>query len=113
MRRARAGLRAFPECAGARSVLAGAASFGPAQASQLNVRASENRPSRVETMSTRQLPIAVGPRASARGRGRVLVDFDGTVAPDDPTDRLLERFADPAWRDIEHAWQAGGISSRD
>ena len=43
----------------------------------------------------------------------MLVDFDGTVAPDDPTDRLLERFADPAWRDIEEAWQAGRISSRD
>jgi 2-hydroxy-3-keto-5-methylthiopentenyl-1-phosphate phosphatase len=63
-------------------------------------------------MSTRQWPT-VGPTPSPRGRGRVLVDFDGTVAPDDPTDRLLERFADPAWRDIEDAWQAGRISSRD
>jgi 2,3-diketo-5-methylthio-1-phosphopentane phosphatase len=49
----------------------------------------------------------------ARHRCHVLLDFDGTVAPDDPTDRLLERFADPAWRDIEAAWQAGRISSRE
>jgi 2,3-diketo-5-methylthio-1-phosphopentane phosphatase len=43
----------------------------------------------------------------------VLVDFDGTIAPDDPTDRLLERFADPAWREVEAAWQGGQISSRE
>jgi HAD superfamily phosphoserine phosphatase-like hydrolase len=44
---------------------------------------------------------------------RVLLDFDGTVAPDDPTDRLLERFADPTWRDIETEWQAGRLTSRE
>src|SRR5215510_408310 len=44
---------------------------------------------------------------------RVLLDFDGTIAPDDPTDRLLEQFAEPAWRDIEAAWQEGRISSRE
>jgi 2,3-diketo-5-methylthio-1-phosphopentane phosphatase len=44
---------------------------------------------------------------------RVLVDFDGTIAPDDPTDRLLERFADPAWRKVEAAWQGGEITSRE
>jgi 2,3-diketo-5-methylthio-1-phosphopentane phosphatase len=43
----------------------------------------------------------------------VLVDFDGTIAPDDPTDHLLERFADPVWRDVEAAWQGGRISSRE
>ena len=43
----------------------------------------------------------------------VLVDFDGTIAPDDPTDRLLECYADPAWRDVEAAWQCGEISSRE
>jgi 2,3-diketo-5-methylthio-1-phosphopentane phosphatase len=41
----------------------------------------------------------------------VLVDFDGTIAPDDPTDRLFERFADPLWRVIEEEWQSGRISS--
>jgi HAD superfamily phosphoserine phosphatase-like hydrolase len=40
------------------------------------------------------------------------VDFDGTIAPDDPTDRILEQFADPAWRAIEAKWQAGTITSR-
>jgi 2-hydroxy-3-keto-5-methylthiopentenyl-1-phosphate phosphatase len=44
---------------------------------------------------------------------RILVDFDGTIAPDDPTDRLLERFADPAWREVEAAWQEGDISSSE
>src|SRR5262245_39467864 len=43
----------------------------------------------------------------------VLVDFDGTIAPDDPTDRLLERFADPVWRTVEAEWQAGRMTSRD
>jgi 2,3-diketo-5-methylthio-1-phosphopentane phosphatase len=44
---------------------------------------------------------------------RVLLDFDGTIAPDDPTDRLLERFADPEWQRIEADWQAGRINSRE
>jgi 2,3-diketo-5-methylthio-1-phosphopentane phosphatase len=43
---------------------------------------------------------------------RVLLDFDGTIAPDDPTDRLLDRFADPAWRIVEAEWQAGRLTSR-
>ena len=49
----------------------------------------------------------------SRARWQVLVDFDGTVAPDDPTDRLFERFADPLWRVVETAWQSGEISSRE
>jgi len=44
---------------------------------------------------------------------RVLVDFDGTIAPNDTTDLLLERFAAPAWRDIEDDWKAGRIGSRE
>jgi 2,3-diketo-5-methylthio-1-phosphopentane phosphatase len=43
----------------------------------------------------------------------VLVDFDGTIARDDPTDQLFDRFADPFWRTIEEAWQDGRISSRE
>jgi len=43
----------------------------------------------------------------------VYVDFDGTIAPCDPTDRLFDRFADPYWRVIEAEWQAGGQTSRD
>jgi 2,3-diketo-5-methylthio-1-phosphopentane phosphatase len=41
------------------------------------------------------------------------LDFDGTIAPVDTTDLLLERFADPAWLDIEEEWKAGRIGSRE
>jgi 2,3-diketo-5-methylthio-1-phosphopentane phosphatase len=41
------------------------------------------------------------------------VDFDGTIVPRDVTDFLLERFADPAWQEIEADWQAGRIGSRE
>ena len=41
----------------------------------------------------------------------VYVDFDGTIAPDEPTDQLFERFADPAWRSIDDAWLAGRLTS--
>jgi 2-hydroxy-3-keto-5-methylthiopentenyl-1-phosphate phosphatase len=51
---------------------------------------------------------------AAKGLAReVLVDFDGTIAGDDPTDLLFEHFADPSWRIIEEAWQDGRISSRE
>lgn len=43
----------------------------------------------------------------------VFCDFDGTVALDDVTDRLLERFAADAWRDLESAWVRGEIGSCD
>ena len=43
----------------------------------------------------------------------VYVDFDGTIAPSDPTDQLFDRFADPYWRVIEEEWQQGGQTSRD
>jgi 2-hydroxy-3-keto-5-methylthiopentenyl-1-phosphate phosphatase len=55
---------------------------------------------------------ALAPHSRITGPCSALVDFDGTIAPNDPTDRLLERFAHPAWRDIEAEWQAGRISSR-
>ena len=42
-----------------------------------------------------------------------IVDFDGTIALTDTVDVLLERFADPAWRDIEEQWVAGRISSQE
>jgi 2-hydroxy-3-keto-5-methylthiopentenyl-1-phosphate phosphatase len=41
----------------------------------------------------------------------VYVDFDGTIAPAEPTDRLFDRFADPSWRAIDLAWQAGELRS--
>lgn len=49
----------------------------------------------------------------ARVKCRVLLDFDGTISQIDTTDLLLERFAAPAWRDIEEEWKAGRIGSRE
>ena len=49
----------------------------------------------------------------ARVKCRVLLDFDGTISKVDTTDVLLERFAAPAWRDIEEEWKAGRIGSRE
>jgi 2,3-diketo-5-methylthio-1-phosphopentane phosphatase len=43
----------------------------------------------------------------------VLVDFDGTIATIDTTDRLLTRFADREWLAIEDEWRAGRIGSRE
>jgi 2,3-diketo-5-methylthio-1-phosphopentane phosphatase len=43
----------------------------------------------------------------------VLVDFDGTIALEDTTDLVLERFADPRWREVEADWVAGRIGSRE
>ncbi len=51
--------------------------------------------------------------STARVKCRVLVDFDGTIAPIDTTDLLLERFAAPEWHDIEDDWKAGRIGSRE
>jgi len=42
-----------------------------------------------------------------------IVDFDGTVAPRDTVDALLDRFADPAWKTIEEEWISGRLNSRD
>ncbi|MGE5517369.1 MAG: MtnX-like HAD-IB family phosphatase [Bacteroidota bacterium] len=44
---------------------------------------------------------------------RILCDFDGTIALDDVTDRLLEQFALPHWREVEAEWLAGRIGSRE
>src|SRR2546430_12344755 len=41
-----------------------------------------------------------------------IVDFDGTVAPTDTVDALLERFADPEWRRIEEQWVHGEITAQ-
>ena len=43
----------------------------------------------------------------------VICDFDGTITLKDSTDLLLDRFADPAWLDIEKEWLAGKIGSRE
>jgi|SRR5580700_4698748 2-hydroxy-3-keto-5-methylthiopentenyl-1-phosphate phosphatase len=45
--------------------------------------------------------------------GQILLDFDGTIAIEDTTDLLLERFAKPGWREIEEEWEAQRIGSRE
>src|SRR5258708_17771711 len=42
-----------------------------------------------------------------------IIDFDGTVAPTDTVDALLERFADREWRRIEEQWVRGEINSHE
>lgn len=44
--------------------------------------------------------------------GSVYVDFDGTIAPADPTDALFDRFCDPSWREIEEEWQQGRCTAQ-
>jgi len=44
---------------------------------------------------------------------RVFVDFDGTIALEDTTDVILERFAASDWRTVEAEWIAGAIGSRE
>jgi 2-hydroxy-3-keto-5-methylthiopentenyl-1-phosphate phosphatase len=43
----------------------------------------------------------------------ITIDFDGTVTLGDTTDRMLERFAEPQWRDVEAEWADGHIGSRE
>src|ERR1700722_6879460 len=43
----------------------------------------------------------------------ITIDFDGTVTLGDTTDRMLDRFADPKWREVEAEWVAGRIGSRE
>ena len=43
----------------------------------------------------------------------ILCDFDGTIAVDDTTDTLLERFGQPGWEVLETDWREGRIGSHD
>jgi 2-hydroxy-3-keto-5-methylthiopentenyl-1-phosphate phosphatase len=45
--------------------------------------------------------------------GAVYVDFDGTIAPADPTDTVLDRFCDASWREIEREWQEGRRTAQE
>jgi len=51
--------------------------------------------------------------ARTPARWTIICDFDGTIAPTDVTDQLLERYASPEWLQFERAWQANAISSRE
>jgi 2,3-diketo-5-methylthio-1-phosphopentane phosphatase len=46
-------------------------------------------------------------------RAKVLLDFDGTITVKDTVDAILERFAAPAWTDVEEEWKDGKIGSRE
>jgi 2-hydroxy-3-keto-5-methylthiopentenyl-1-phosphate phosphatase len=51
---------------------------------------------------------------SMSGPGAVVfLDFDGTITIRDATDAILDAFADGAWLEIEEAWVAGKIGSRE
>jgi 2-hydroxy-3-keto-5-methylthiopentenyl-1-phosphate phosphatase len=43
----------------------------------------------------------------------VVVDFDGTICPQDVSEEILEAFADPGWWDIDLEFQRGKIGSRE
>lgn len=43
----------------------------------------------------------------------VFFDFDGTISVTDIGVHLLDRLADPSWRDLDAAYHAGTIGSRD
>jgi 2,3-diketo-5-methylthio-1-phosphopentane phosphatase len=44
---------------------------------------------------------------------RIICDFDGTITPQDTTDRVLEALADPAWRELEAQWVATEITASE
>jgi 2-hydroxy-3-keto-5-methylthiopentenyl-1-phosphate phosphatase len=43
----------------------------------------------------------------------ILCDFDGTIALDDTTDTLLDRFGQHGWEQLESDWREGRIGSHD
>ena len=44
---------------------------------------------------------------------RIICDFDGTITPQDTTDRVLEALADPTWRELEAQWVAAEITAAE
>lgn len=44
---------------------------------------------------------------------RFFLDFDGTITTNDVVDKMLERYANPLWRQIEQEWVEGRIGSRE
>lgn len=52
-------------------------------------------------------------RIGGRPEWGILCDFDGTISLGDVTDALLSRFGRPGCDELETAWLAGEIGSRD
>jgi 2,3-diketo-5-methylthio-1-phosphopentane phosphatase len=44
---------------------------------------------------------------------KFFLDFDGTITTEDVVDRVLDRFADSSWKDVEKDWHEGRIGSRE
>ncbi len=44
--------------------------------------------------------------------GSVLVDLDGTACAHDVAEHLLTAFGDPAWRELDLAWERGELDPR-
>lgn len=43
----------------------------------------------------------------------IFCDFDDTITRANVTDTVLERFADPLWREIQEDWLAGKLGARE
>jgi 2-hydroxy-3-keto-5-methylthiopentenyl-1-phosphate phosphatase len=43
----------------------------------------------------------------------VFLDFDGTITPTDTGMHLLDRLGDPAWREVDAAYDRGELGSRE
>lgn len=39
----------------------------------------------------------------------IFCDFDDAITRANVTDTVLEKFADPLWREIQEYWLAGGL----
>jgi 2,3-diketo-5-methylthio-1-phosphopentane phosphatase len=59
------------------------------------------------------MPGTVGRPRGLQLDWTIICDFDGTIAREDVTDLLLERFASLEWKLVERSWQAGRLSSRE
>jgi 2-hydroxy-3-keto-5-methylthiopentenyl-1-phosphate phosphatase len=57
------------------------------------------------------MPREAGQDVAVSREVDIYVDFDGTIAPGEPTDSLFDRFADASWRSIDQAWLDGRMSS--
>jgi 2-hydroxy-3-keto-5-methylthiopentenyl-1-phosphate phosphatase len=43
----------------------------------------------------------------------IVIDFDGTICPQDVSEEILQEFASPEWKDIDLEFQRGEIGSRE